>query len=247
MALYDTVNQILSDVAVEVGLAAPADPWASIDPNFVQLRALLKSAGRSLVKRCAWLQCQKEYSFATTGAATYDLPADFVEMLDQTGWNRTQRRPMDVASPQEWQYLVARNAGAVFTALFRPLDGKIEVWPTTSSGETIALEYRSRYWVAVSASADPTLDAPTDGDDVVKLDTHLVSRLLKLRWLQAKGFDTAAALDEFNEAFDDSRRQNAAAAPTLSLNGDATLAERMIDLSNLPATGYGFDGEGGLF
>src|SRR3954468_3046330 len=45
---WDTVAEIVSDTAIELGLiSAPiADPFASTDPNILQLLGLLKSGGR---------------------------------------------------------------------------------------------------------------------------------------------------------------------------------------------------------
>src|SRR5690348_1694823 len=119
MSLYDTVANVLSDTAVELGLGEVSDVYGSTDANIVQLRTLLKRVGRSLAKQRAWKQLIKEHTFTTTNTSTYDLPTDFGAMIDQTGWNRTQRRPLGVLSPQEWQYLEASVAGTVYTVLFR--------------------------------------------------------------------------------------------------------------------------------
>lgn len=247
MALYDTAANIISDVAVEVGLGAVSDAFASTDANVAQLRSLLKSTGRAMVLRHAWLQQRKEYSFTTSGSGTYSLPADFQRMVDQSGWNRTNRRPLQPASPQEWQYLKAALGGTVYSVLFRPHDSTLELWPQPDpSGETVAFEYMSRYWVQSSGATSPDKDAPTANGDTVKLDVQLATRALKLAFLRAKGFDTTAAQQEFEEAFDSVASANAGAAPVLSLAGPP-LAEKLLDMTNAPATGFGLDGDGGLF
>ena len=54
MARWDDAGTIINDAAVEVGLSAVADPFASADPAFVQLCRLLTSAGRELLGMHQW-------------------------------------------------------------------------------------------------------------------------------------------------------------------------------------------------
>lgn len=245
MARYDTAANIINDVAVEVGLAASSDVWASTDQSFVQLRYLLKSVGRGLVLENDWLQSRKEYTFTTTTATSYSLPADFLSMIPQSGWNRTTRFPLTPASSQQWQYLNAAQSVTTFTVVFKPSDTALTLW-TPVSGCTIAFEYLSTYWVALDGSTTPTKDAPTLNTDIICINVQLITRALKLAFLQAKGFDTSAALSDYESALSGSRGANATDAPVLSLNGPSA-EEKFVDMSNAPLSGFGFDGTGGLF
>jgi hypothetical protein len=86
LALYETAGTIISDVAEAVGLGAVATPYASTDANVAQLRVLLKSAGRHLVRRYPTLASVKEHTFTTTsGEDTYACPADYVSMVNGSG------------------------------------------------------------------------------------------------------------------------------------------------------------------
>jgi hypothetical protein len=247
VALYDTAGNILSDAAVELGLGAVADAFASTDENVVRLRALLKSAGRFLVRRYDWLQATKEYTFTTTaGEDTYAMPADYVSMVDGSGWNRTSRMPLEATSPQTWAALKATEAGQVWTVHFRPGDTTLRLHPDPpASGETIAFEYRSLYWVRAAASASPDKDAPTANGDFIHLDAELVKKALKLAFLRATGFDSTAAQQDYEDELGSARDANVGSAPVLSLTGAPT-QERLLDMSNAPLTGFGFDGMGGL-
>lgn len=247
MALYDTAGTLISDAAVELGLGAVTDAFASTDENVAQLRALLKSVGRHLVKRYEWLQTTREHTFTTaSGEDTYAMPADYVSMVDGSGWNRTSRMPLEPTSPQTWAALKATEAGQVWTVHFRPGDTTLRLHPDPpASGEAISFEYRSLYWVRADGSASPDKDAPTVASDVVHLDAELVRKALKLAFLRAKGFDSVAAQQDFQDELDASRDANVGAAPVLSLTGGGA-SERFLDMRNAPATGYGFDG-GGLF
>ncbi len=249
MATYDTVANIVGDVAIECGLPAVSDVFASTDSNVVQLRTLLKSVGRALVLKHEWLQTTKEHTFVTTSATSYALPADFQAYVDQTGWNRTSQVPLQPVSPQQWQRLKAQEDSASYAVLFRPRDTTLEVWPQPpASGETIAFEYRSSHWVRATASASPDKDAPTVNTDVVHLGVQLITRALKFKFLRDKGFDAAEAWEEFKAAFEAEMSANIGAAPVLSLTPgmckDSCNSEFGFAVG---ATGFGFNNEGGLY
>jgi hypothetical protein len=242
---YDTVLNIVKDVAVECGLAEPSAVFASTDNNIVQLRRRLKSVGRGLVLEHDWLQCIKEHTLETTGDTSYALPADFAEMVNQTGWNRSANMPLDPMSPQQWQYLKASDTGVIFTVLFRLRDLTLELH-SPSPGETIAFEYRSRYWVAETGLTTPTSDAPDEDDDVVCIDVQLITRALKLAFLRDKGFDTTAAEQDYQAALAAAQDTASGAAPILKLGGCEDPVP-MLDERNAPSSGFGFDGMGGLY
>ena len=104
---WDTAGNIINDAATELGLQAfqakAADPFASTDPNMGQLCQLLKSVGRDLAKRREWTHLRAIHTLTTVeGVGWYALPADFGRMINQTGWNRTNRLPLGgPLSPQE--------------------------------------------------------------------------------------------------------------------------------------------------
>lgn len=163
---WPTAQSVLSQAAVELGLVQSPDDlgdnaYDSTDANVIQLRHLLKKVGRDLVAEAQWTQLRQEYSILTESAAdattnshqtlgAFVLPADFAEMLDQTGWNRTNRLPLGGAlSEQEWQYLASRLAGVVWTVLFKPKQGLFWLYPSTSTpaGQAITFAYKSSWWV----------------------------------------------------------------------------------------------------
>ncbi|HAM41753.1 MAG TPA: hypothetical protein DCP69_10585 [Candidatus Omnitrophica bacterium] len=121
MARYTTAGDIINRAAREVGLGAVVDPFQSSDTNFQQLVGLLTSCGEDLVKTSAWPHLVREYIFDTvSGTMEYALPADFMEMLDQSGWNRTSQEPLgNPLSPQTWQYLKASPVTGTLNVLFR--------------------------------------------------------------------------------------------------------------------------------
>lgn len=212
---FDTVANIVSDCAVECGLGSVSDVFASTDENIVLMRALLKSEGQRLVKEHQWLACEKEHTFSTSAASSYNLPSDFDGMIDGTGWNRSLSLPLHPISAEQWQQLQATAATSPSAILFRPKSLTLSIYPTTDTGSSIAFEYLSSYWVRATASSAPDKDAPTVNTDVVHIDRLLVVKALKAAFLRNRGFDTSAAQAEYDEALSAARGRGANAAPTL--------------------------------
>ena len=240
---FPTAGSIVSDAAVELGLvsAAVADPYASSDANMVQLCALLKSIGREIAGVRDWTVQQLEYSFNTVaGTKLYNLPADFRRKIDQSGWNRTSRFPLGgPLSPQEYQYLQAIPAAQTITVLFRPRNGQIELYPVPQSVLSIAFEYLTSFWVAVTGSTTPTKDGPTLSSDVVLFDPLLMVRALKLAWKREKGFESMAAQQDYDAAYTKACDDDAE-APKLRLDGKGGVGFRLIDpFGNIPESGFG--------
>lgn len=180
-------------------------------------------------------------TWENTGLASeYQMPPGFSNMLDQTGWNRTNRLPLgNPLSPQQWQYLKGRMQGVVFNVLFRPEEDTIRLYPDIDPPglNTIAFEYTSRFWVSTVGSMETAdADLPTKSSDVVFFDPLLMTRRLKLDWLSAKGFGTQAAQDDYETILE--RAKNAdGAAPQINLRGNH--GEPLLGLGNIPITGYG--------
>ncbi|WP_242394851.1 phage adaptor protein [Anaeromyxobacter oryzisoli] len=244
----DTAGNIVNRAAIQLGLlgvsvAQANDPFASQDPNFVQLCELLTSVGDDLNGKHNWPQLRQECVIVTVaGQNVYPLPADFHEMIDQSGWNRSARLPLiGPLRSQEWQYLKARALGMYISVVFRQAGGNLEINPgmAVPAGTTIAFEYESSRWVQSAGAAAPDKAAPTIGTDVVCYDSELAIAALKLAWLEAKGFDTAAAAERYEAKLEHAIGKSTG-APTLSLVGTGrTAVDRFIDNANLPLTGFG--------
>src|SRR3954464_7110260 len=141
LTTWATVAEIISDAAIEEGLVPPTgDPYASSDQNILQLLGLLKRAGRGLVRERRWTHLQREFTFSTVvGQASYQLPADFREMINQSGWNRTTRfalgGPIGAAG---WQYTKANTTTGALQPWVRFDGGNLSFTPTPTAVETIA-------------------------------------------------------------------------------------------------------------
>jgi hypothetical protein len=250
MPRFQPVGDLINRVAMSVGLIKTADPFASADPAFIQLCGLATEAGQDLVQECAWQQLERQHSFVTAPGDTglYDLPADFGYMIDQTGWQQgvpgSAYPLLGPASSQWWSYLQASQLYTVtIYAWFRIADGKLQLWPQPPAvGIPIGYKYVSRDWARVGTStpmAPVYQDFVAASADVPMFEPILFLKKLKVMWLQAKGFDTRYAQDEYILALDAWKGKDKS-APVLSLNGPVGFRARFINgMDNLPETGYG--------
>jgi hypothetical protein len=247
VAKFDTVNQILIDVAAELGIADWSVDGASLtDPEALQLVALLKRVGRGLVLHNPWLQFRTDYTFDTTTATVYNLPSGFLSYVNGTGWNRSTRQRMEVLSAQQWEAMKASGVTVAAPVYFRvgfeePATGlaTLELLNTPTAGNHIYLEYWSRLWVRPTGATPTFLDAPAATTDTIRFDSYLITRALICAWKEAKGFDSTAAAEDLKEALQDAKAAAIQTAPTLSLNGARSTVDRLLSSDNVPETGFG--------
>jgi hypothetical protein len=243
---FDIVSAILADVGVELGLGVPTADFAGTgsDVNAARLTRLLKSTGRRLVLQHPWLQLRGEYTFTTAGTTTYTLPDAFQSVLDITAWNRTTNQRVIHVTDEQWHAMKATGI-TTLTMIFRQIFSsnsdssladkpQLEFITATGTGDTIALECRSRHWVRPAALAATLLDAPTAATDRVMIDTQLITRALKLAFLRELGFDSTAAQMDFEETLATVRSANAGPAEVLTIG-----SSRSRDWPHVPETEFG--------
>ena len=123
---FESVNEIVNHVAVEVGLVPVTDVFASNDTAFTQLTYILTTCVQELLEQYDWQILTRSYQY-TTGVGETDplvLPADFGYMIPQTGWERAENVPLlGPLSPQNWTYLLGRDSG-LYDLRFLPARSK---------------------------------------------------------------------------------------------------------------------------
>lgn len=201
-----TANEILNRVAAEVGIQPVSDPWASTDPAFVQMKFLLNTAGEELMQAYPWELLVGSHQIVTAGGDTgsYPLPDDFGYMINQTGWDRSQNIPLGgPLSAQDWTYLKGRDlAQNTLYASFRIAEGLFNIYPDPPpTGLDINFEYISINWVTNGIPPEVHQSEVLVGSDKPLYDKTLITRYLKVKYLESAGFDTAKAQDDFNQTF----------------------------------------------
>lgn len=251
MAQYDTAGQIVNYAAIECGLGAVSDPFASSDPAIVQLCTLLNMSGRELWTKHQWQQFVTSVTLNTSTdiiAGTTNqmaLPALFGYWINQTAWtpnNLGLGLPLGgPLSESQWTAIVAQNLAADTIYLsFKVANGRIYLLPDPPPAATdITFEYVSRGWVQPAATSLPTArtDAAVASADVILFESILMTKMLSARFKEAKGLDSSASAAQFAAAFQAATTFN---KPAPILNTAAQQTFPLINVwTNTPPTGYG--------
>lgn len=243
MARYSTADTIINRAAVECGLTPAADVFASTDPAFVQLRNLITTCGQELLESHPWEYLRREHQITTSSldAGNYALPSDFGYMINQTGWDRTNRLPVTgPLTAQQWQYLKGRNlVTSTIYVSFRVMQNEFYVYPDdpVPDGLDINFEYISRNWVIPDAAPGTYSDIVEANGDTILFNTVMMVQYLRYKFLEAKGFDSASALGAFTGAYLKETGHDGA-APMLNA-GVGTSRIPLLNYRNIPYTNFG--------
>ena len=239
-----TASKILNRVAAEVGIEPVSDPYSPSAPQeFKQMRYLLNTAGEELCTAHPWEILSKSHQITTqsTDSGNYPLPDDFYYMINQTGWERSSNVPlMGPLSPQDWTYLQGRESvNETLYASFRLKEGTFSIFPQPPpDGLNITYEYINKNWVRDGSNATQFKDEVMGAADTPLFDKTLISRYLKVKYLESKGFDTTKAQDDFNQCFDFLTGFDKA-APVLNAGRGRRGIAYLNGAYNIPDTGFG--------
>lgn len=206
MALTTTIpaSEILNRAAAEVGVAPVPEPYSTQEQVFMQMQYLLNTAGEELMQAYPWEFLVRSHQITTVqGQSVYPLPDDFGYMINQTGWEQSQNVPLGgPLSAQDWTYLKGRNlAQNTLYASFRIAQGELHIYPDPPpSGLDITFEYITINWATDEAGTTPQ-DKVVRGTDIPLYDKTLITRYVKLKYLESAGFSTDKAQDDFAQTF----------------------------------------------
>lgn len=236
-------NTILNRVAAEIGVAPVVAPYSSVDPVFVQMQYLLNTAGEELSQAYPWELLTRSHQVTTSSldSGDYPLPDDFGYMINQTGWETTNNVPLfGPLSPQDWTYLIGRDlVSHTIYASFRFDEGQFRIFPQPPpDGLDVNFEYISCAWVSDGAPTPTYKKEVTTGTDQPLFDKTLITRYLKLKILESKGFDTQKAQNDFNQTFSFLTGLDKG-APVLNVGCRHGFPYLNV-YRNLPDTGYGY-------
>lgn len=238
-----STNEIVNRVAVEIGLTPVVDVFAVDDPVFKQLTYLLTTAAQELMEMYPWQILTREYQKVTVEGESGDLPLpdDFGYMIPQTGWERSSNVPLiGPLSAQDWTYLLGRDlVGSTIYASFRFDQGLLRIFPNDPmpAGLDINFEYISRNLFAEVEDPGTYSDDAVTATGLSQFSPNLITRLLKVKILEAKGFDSQKAQDGFLLALDSwTGKDNSAPILTAARTRSSY---PYLDGYNVPATKYG--------
>jgi hypothetical protein len=216
---------ICQAVAVKFGLPSPAIAASSTDQNIAQIVAFINEDGQELAARYSWQALRNEGSFNTVatesqGSILTIAGADFGWMVNETFWNRTQRRPVfGPKSPFEWQQLKAQfSQGPWIQWIMR--GNNILFLPIPAGGQTCYLEWMTKFWCTDSTGVTGRAAMTADGD-LSKLDERLHTLGAQWRFKKAKKLDWQGDFDKYEDAVNDATTRDGA-KPRLDLRGFQT-------------------------
>ena len=241
--MADQAGNILNRIAAEVSIAPVQDPFATNDATFVQLIALMNTAGEELLIQYEWEQLQNEHAIVTADgdSGEYPLPSDFAYMINQTGWERAQNVPLGgPLSPQDWQYLLGRDlVNSTIYASFRIKQGYFNIFPQPPpTGLDINFEYVGMNWV--QDGDDPLVfkTSVSKFNDVPLYNRLLIGRYVKVKYYEAHQMDSTKAQDDFNQIFSTLTGRSMGSA-ILDAGSYGRSIPYLDGVYNVPTTGYG--------
>lgn len=236
---------ICQNIANYVPVAPPTVIVGSTDETAKLLLASAQAAGKHLSRRKGkyhFIELVNEHTFSTVASqADYNLPSDFLDLEDQTVWDRSNYWSMRGGlSPREWQSYKSSALGDTASVRkryrIRNVSGtlKFSVDPTPSAVESLVFEYVSKNWCKSSGGTGQEL-WQSDSDEGV-LDEYLIELEARWRFLNRLGM---AYAEEKQEADRETDKALARAGGTRVLNISNTKTHALIGTDNVPDTGFG--------
>ena len=201
----NTLLAVVQNVAGLLSLPKPVDPAGSTDPAVVLMVQSANLAISEMLNSYEWPSLTREGEIVVSTivppipgesqTAAFALPDDFFRFLDQTQWNNSMRFPaVGPVSPQAWMTYRVFPITANFTLTWQMREGQI--WflnPPPPPGQAFRFMYLCRSMVIDADNASVTKNQATKNGDKFVLDPLLITLLARVKWLEAKGFDTTAA------------------------------------------------------
>lgn len=239
----DTLISISNRALQSVGFPPQTDVAGSNDPAVQQMVQAVNQAGTDLLGMHDWQAMLKTFEvsiqadFPGQSSKLIDLPEDFLLFKDQSQWNVSQQLPMiGPVLSQDWQRITVRTADFVTRLLWRVRDNQWEIKSPPEDPQDISMEYISQGYIQDQDDATLFKNFADKNGDLFLIDQYLIFYLSKAKWLEVKGFDSAAAMRDFQVSFEQRFTQEQG-APVLSLINRT--GYRYLDYWNIPDTNYG--------
>ena len=165
----------------------------------------------------------------------YSMPADYYSTVNRTHWDKSKRWEMlGPESPQQWEWLLSGYISTGPRIRWRLLGQYFQIWPGMNAGELLGFEYRSKGW-AYGTTGLVQNSMTADNDTCIYPDRVMVL-MTKLKYFEAKGFDTTALYRDFLMELEAAVAQDTAAANLSFAPRPGTV---LIGYDNIPDSGYG--------
>ena len=165
----------------------------------------------------------------------YALPSDYDSTVPRTHWDKSKHWEMlGPEDAQQWEWLLSGYISTGPRIRWRLLGSYFQIWPGIAGNEFLGYEYRSNGWATNAAGVAKT-SFTVDTDTCIYPD-RLVVLMTKLKYFEAKGFDTTAMYRNFLTELEVVMAQDMSAANLSFAPRPGTV---LIGYDNIPDTGYG--------
>lgn len=195
---------------------------ASADPSILQMLELINEAGQELAARAAWQVLTAEATFLTLatevqGTIQNLAGAGYLFTINETMWNRTQRRPIfGPKSPSEWQNLKAQFSSGPWTS-WRLRGNQFLAFPIPAAGQSVFFEWVTKFWATDVTGVTPKSGFTVDGD-VALLDERIITLDALWRFKRANKLSYDEDYQKAQDAINDAITRDGA-KPRLNLTG----------------------------
>jgi len=171
-------------------------------------------------------------SFAKT---QYDLPTDYDAIVPRTMWDKSKHWEMlGPEDAQQWEWLLSGYIATGPRIRWRLYGNYFQIWPPTTTAEYLGFEYRSKGW-ANAANGAVKNSFTVDTDTCIYPDRLMVLSI-KLKYFEAKGFDTTAMARDYMLELEAGMAQDMSSANLSFAPRPGTV---LIGYDNIPDSGYG--------
>jgi hypothetical protein len=165
----------------------------------------------------------------------YTMPGDYDSIVPRTQWDKSKHWEMlGPETAQQWEWLLSGFIATGPRVRWRLLGNYFQIWPGYSSPENLGFEYRSNGW-AYDALGNPKSAFTVDTDTCIYPDRLMINQT-KLKYFEAKGFDTTAMYRNYLTELETDIAQDTS-------YGNLSFAPQpgniLIGYENIPDTGYG--------
>lgn len=219
----------------ETGLgASPTTVIGNNDLYVKKCLALLNKVGKELTTY-DWQVLTKEQTFTTDGTGDYTRAAiftdgDFDRYVNNTDWDRSNQRKMQLVTAPEWQVIKSSVSTVVGIVRYYREKGNTVYIEPDASGDTVVFEYYSNYWITDSTGVT-SKGAFTVDTDLVKFPEYLVELGLKYKLKAGEGLPAVVEREEYDREL----------ARNIGFETPKRVLGRNYDykFTNLPDTGIG--------
>jgi len=229
-----TVLVTIQNALGELGQNRPQIAVSSEDQEVLQMLALTHALCEEVAQMHNWNELLAHYSFTTVpGQEAYNLPYDFSRLANSTVWDDNAQ--MQIGGPVTNSNWAARKHSSGVSAAntqYRISGNKLVISPTPTTARTISFDYISAFYVVNAGDFVRKAEFTNDADNHV-FDDRLIVNGLKLKYSEAKGFDTSTYLSDFNRSLEAALSFNGSSGP-LNMSGNGN-GFPLLSANNLPS------------